>query len=351
MDKFLFSIDQTALGQNMRQKLGLMRGPWFDSLFIFVPLALCFIAYHFLFSHSFMAAGGLGTVILIYSAYFSTGHAMSTFSRVIWNKESFKKYHWLLIATPAAIAVILYFVVNTYGVAFLMTTYFVLQWFHYVRQGYGLSQVYRRSHNVTDPEWLHQSVIYLIPLGGLLYRMTTPDLKFLFSPLYTVPELSLLVMPVMGLGVTMFIVWLFRRALDIYNGKPVVGYTLFVLTHILVFYLAFVHINDATIGWIGSAFWHATQYLFFVWHFNKRQAESAGGYTNWFQWVAVSMFIFIPGFLFFGDFMTSGWAWLQGELQLAAATAVALNLAFLYNHYLADAILWRRQKKTYQAKT
>lgn len=341
MEKHLTHFDQTAFAAAAKAKLGLMRGPVFDGLFIFAPLLLCLWVYHQTLIKVTEPATWL---IAIYASYFSTGHAMSTFSRVLWNKDSLKRYHWLLIATPAVIATLLYFLINAYGIAFMMTTYFVLQWFHYVRQGYGLSQVYRHLNKIADPNWLHQSVIYSLPVWGVLHRMTTADQTYLYSPIYTLPKLDILVWPAMGFSLVVIALWLLRRARDIWQGKPVWGYTLFVLSHLVVFYLAFIYIDDATLGWLGSAFWHATQYLFFVWHYNRRQAETAGGFSNWFQYVAISTIVFVPAFLYFGDFMTNSWAWVQQNLQLAATTGIALNLAFLYNHYLADAILWRSQK-------
>ena len=348
MGTLRFRIDQTPQAEQMRKQLGLMRGPVFDSMFLFIPFGLCFFTYYAIeYGTGILFGRGGGTMawfILIYSSYFSAGHAMSTFSRVLWNKESLKKYHWLLAATPLAIAGVLYVITSVYGVAFIMTTYFILQWFHYVRQGYGLSQVYRHTSQINDPLWLPQAIIYGLPLWGLLHRMTTPELTYLFNNIYTLPELRFLVMPVAILSCMAIIYWLWQRAVDIYRGRPIWGYTIFVITHLLVFYCAFIYIEDATIGWIGSAFWHATQYLFFVWHFNRRQAEKKGKFTNYFQYVAVSSLIFIPGFMYFGHYMTQGWVWVQGNLGLTSATIVALNLAFLYNHYLADALLWRRQK-------
>lgn len=348
MDTLGLNIDQTPLARKMSAQLGLMRGPVFDSMFLFIPLGLCFFAYYAIEYGTWFTVGkGYGTMawlILIYSSYFSTGHAMSTFSRVVWNKESLKKYHWLLAATPLAIAGVLYVVTTAYGVAFIMTTYFILQWFHYVRQGYGLSQVYRHKSQLNDPPWLHQAVIYGLPLWGVLHRMTTPELNYLFNTIYTLPAVKGVVLPVAVLSCMAIVYWLWRRAVDISKGKPVWGYTLFVISHLLVFYCAFIYIEDATIGWIGSAFWHATQYLFFVWHFNRRQAENKGKFTNYFQYVALSSLIFVPSFMYFGHYMTQGWVWVQANLGLTSAAIVALNLAFLYNHYLADALLWRRQK-------
>ena len=345
VEKLFFSVDQTQIAQRVKHILGLMRGPFFDGVFLFVPFLLCLGTYSVLVGRPGIWGLNIAVVILFYSAYISTGHAMSTFSRVVWDKDSLKKYHWLLAVTPIVMGFLLYQVVDWLGLVFLMTSYFYLQWFHYVRQGYGLSQVYRHLNKINDPAWLHYSVIYGMALWGFAHRATTPDQVFLFQPMYTFPQLGWLEYPLAGFALATLAYWLIRRAVDFYNGRPVFGYTTFVLTHVAVFYLSLIYIQDPTIGWIGSAFWHGTQYIFFVWHFNKRQIESKGRTTNAFQWVALSAFIFVPAFFYFGKFTYWAWTSIQVNMQFAATTTIALNLAFLYNHYLADAILWRKQKQ------
>ena len=339
----IFNIDQTPISKRLSGALGLMRGPAFDSIFLFIPFLLCIGVYDFLLDTSKMTGAELGVIIIFYSTYISTGHAMSTFSRVVWDKESLKKYHWLLAVTPILMGIILYMTVDLFGTIAIMTAYFILQWFHYVRQGYGLAQVYKHLNKIKDPAWVHYAAIYGVATWGFVHRLTTEDLVFLFNNIYTLPALKFLELPIAVISLVTLAYWAWLRVVDFYHQRPVFGYTVFVITHVAVFYLSLIYVEDATVGWIGSAFWHGTQYLFFVWHFNKRQTEQAGRTTNWFQWTAISMVVFVIGFMFFGRFAYESTNWIFRNLELTGTTIIALNLAFLFNHNLADAILWRKQ--------
>ena len=79
-------------------------------------------------------------------------HVISTFTRLAFDKNSFNENRALIVylfpAVAAGVCLLAFFV----GAWVITTIYLYWQWFHYTRQSWGISQVYRAKSGglVTD---------------------------------------------------------------------------------------------------------------------------------------------------------------------------------------------------------
>ena len=71
------------------------------------------------------------------------------------------------------------------GIVLVATIYFYWQWYHTLRQSWGVAQLYRRRSPVPvgDPPMLAEGLFTLVALWGLLHRLTTAPEYFLFPSL------------------------------------------------------------------------------------------------------------------------------------------------------------------------
>ncbi len=69
--------------------------------------------------------------------------------------------------------------------------------------------------------------------------------------------------------------WTLRSALAFTRGTLDALYTGFVLSHIAIFLVAYIAIEDANAGWLAINVWHNFQYVLVVWMMNQK--KHAGG--------------------------------------------------------------------------
>ena len=183
-----------------------------------------------------------------------------------------------------AFDLLLLMTVVTLGLAFtagawvVATAFLYLQWFHYMRQGYGLSRMYFRatpegqvagSRDITT-----DLVIYLVPIYAIAARSATMGQTFLDLPV------KVLVLPSEAITALGFaaavagVMWAVRSTVAFTRGTLDPLYAGFVLSHIAIFLVAYVAIEDANTGWLAINVWHNFQYVLVVWMMNtKKYAE------------------------------------------------------------------------------
>ena len=72
-------------------------------------------------------------------------HVISTYTRLCFDRESFRSNRLLLIGLLPIVAAVVAALGFGVGVWTIASLYFYWQWFHYSRQSWGISQVYRRK--------------------------------------------------------------------------------------------------------------------------------------------------------------------------------------------------------------
>src|SRR5437763_14774747 len=140
-------------------------------------------------------------------------HVVSTFTRLTFDSESFRAHRFLVLGLPWIVLAGVVVLVYAVGGWALPTLYLYWQWFHYTRQSYGIAQIYRRKAGalVEDSPLLQKSVIYLLPLWGILHRSWQHPAFFLRQPIRVLPVPRLAVQVAAVAAVTSILVWMWKQ--------------------------------------------------------------------------------------------------------------------------------------------
>ena len=104
-------------------------------------------------------------------------HVVATYTRLAFTKDTLRRNRFLavdllLLMTAATLALAF-----TAGAWVIATAFLYLQWFHYMRQGYGLARMYFRAtpegQGAGSRDLVTDLVIYLVPVYGIAARSAT----------------------------------------------------------------------------------------------------------------------------------------------------------------------------------
>ena len=133
---------------SVRSDFGWLLGARFDGTFIFGTALIAVLS-----GAIVVANPQLFPIILMLDLWLlGYHHVISTFTRLCFDKESLRRHRFLVFYLP--VIVLLCCAAAGWGIGFwvLGTTYLYWQWFHYTRQSWGVSQVYRRKSALTEIE-------------------------------------------------------------------------------------------------------------------------------------------------------------------------------------------------------
>ena len=276
-------------------------------------------------------------------------HVIATYTRLCFDGESFRQNKFLLLGLP--VIVLAGVIALGFGVGFWTITsiYLYWQWFHYSRQSWGVSQVYRRKAEglADDPEWPAKLSFYSVPVWGILYRSHQAPDTFLGIELTVIPVPEVLVQ-IAGaaalLGVTW---WIVTRAVAWWNGRLPMAHTLYMTSHFIIFAVAYVWIEDITYGWLIVNIWHNAQYITFVWLFNTNRFN--GGVDPKARFLS-KISQADKSWTYFGlcfGLSTTIYLLLDNTVALLLP-AIILYQAINFHHYVVDGVIWKIRRKPLQ---
>ncbi|HYC14620.1 MAG TPA: hypothetical protein VEC75_10235 [Stellaceae bacterium] len=148
------------------------------------------------------------------------------------------------------------------------TVYFYWQWFQSTGQSWATLQLYRRraprGADLGDHSLL-AALFCLTPIWGLLRRSAEAPVSFLGLDLHllAVPETVAAGAGIAACGA--FCLWIVERAIAWSEQRLPLAQTLYVLSHLAVFAVAYGLISDITVGWLVAAIWSHAQFLVLAW--------------------------------------------------------------------------------------
>jgi len=326
---------------------GWLHSPAFDLNFIITTAALALVAGFLLAAHPWIWQ----PLLVPFLWLLGYPHVVATFTRFTYDRPGLTQYRVLLFVLPPLLFAVCVGITLAIGTWALVALYLYWQWFHFTRQSYGVARFYahRASGPIPDQRAVH-GLIYLLPTAGILYRSYQAPGAYLGSQLKVIPipyELFALVALIAG---TMIAWWLIRRAVDAWRGELQFAHTLYLLSHIVVFAVAYIVLDDINHGWLTVSVWHSAQYLLFVWMYQRNHFNGALDVRR-----PVLSQISQPGrgLLFYGAVIlasTVTFLLLIALLDLAAVAAVPLTLVVFmtinFHHYTVDGVVWRRRGAT-----
>jgi len=275
-------------------------------------------------------------------------HVIATFSRLAFDKPSFREHRFLVLGLPPLLFVGVFALGMSQGQWTLATIYLYWQAFHYTRQSYGIAQAYARGSDKATVvnHQLSRAIIYAVPLWGMLYRSFQDPGFFLgldvrFLP---VPELAVRAVGVATGGLIVW--WCVEQWQAARRGELAVSHFLYMISHIAVFTTGYLLVESLDIGWLVINIWHSAQYILFVWYFQAKRFR--GGIDPERQFLSRLSQPRSVGWFFATCLVISTVAY-NVFFQLSEVLPLhPVTLAFLigqtlnYHHYIVDGIIWRR---------
>lgn len=277
-------------------------------------------------------------------------HVVSTFTRLAFDRDSFRQHWPLLIPLPVAVGAVTIALALLVGQWLIATVYLYAQWFHYMRQSYGISRMYLRKAGAVSVsrDYVLDGVIYVLPLWGILSRSREHPESFLSLPIYTIPVPAPLLYAVATVAIVSVVLWAGRELKTLGQPRPDAFHSVYVASHIAIFTTGYLLIPDINSGWLVLNIWHNLQYVLIVWMFNARRFERGVDRERLFlstisQPRNVVLYAVVCWAIATGLYFN-----IERMLAMFSNSIVPLSLlAYMtinFHHYVVDAIIWRRPK-------
>ncbi|MGB8221556.1 MAG: hypothetical protein WCF10_03165 [Polyangiales bacterium] len=333
----------------MALPVGWLREPTFDIGFVLGPAAVALFATAFaMLDISFFVP-----ILMLDVWLLGAHHVVATYTRLCFDRESFRQHRFLVLVLPFIVFGGTLAMVHGVGVWMVTSLYLYWQWFHYTAQSWGVSQVYRRKSGLPVPANMHlaKATFYLLPLWGILYRSWQAPEMFLGQELRVIPVPRIAVDVVATMAIVALGLWVLARIRDAWNKRLPVAHTLYMSSHIAIFAIGYLLIDDITLGWLVINIWHNAQYVLFVWMFNTKRFE--GGID---EKARLLSYLSQPKhwWLYFGVCLALSTVLYKGiEVFQEPLVSIGLPLLVFYqtlnfHHYIVDGRIWKMRKPALQ---
>ena len=277
-------------------------------------------------------------------------HVVATYTRLAFDTRSLRSNRVLAVDLLVAVTLVTLGVAMTAGAWVIATAFLYLQWFHYMRQGFGIARMYyhRATPDGQTPgsrDLAADFVIYLVPIYGIAARSSTMGDTFLGLPVKPVvlPDVVVMLLGIMAAAAV--IAWTVKITRAAMNETLDLQYTGFIVSHIAIFLVAYVFVNDLNTGWLAIDVWHNFQYVLVVWMSNaKRYAAGVDPTARFLSRLSQ------PGrvTMYFGCCLaitTIVYALLGRFTVLVLgggmAITVGIYMGINFHHYIVDALIWK----------
>jgi hypothetical protein len=283
-------------------------------------------------------------------------HIVATYTRLAFDPASLRRNRFLAVDMLVLVTVAAMGIALTAGPWVIASAFLYLQWFHYMRQSYGIARMYYRAtpegQVPGSRDLMTDLAIYFVPIYGIAQRSATMGDRFLglpVTPLVRPEPLLILLGFAAAAAVLAWIVRILRAAL---NDTLDLQYTGFVASHIVIFLVAYVGMEDVNTGWLAINVWHNFQYVLIVWMSNAKQ------YANGIDPAARFLSrLSQPGrvmkyFACCVAITTLLYAAIDRLTVLALGGGMAATLGVYmglnFHHHIVNALIWKRRKAVTQ---
>lgn len=287
-------------------------------------------------------------------------HVISTFTKLAGTKEDRQENRFLIYYLPLIVLGATMALGMAIGIWAIITVYFFWQWYHYVRQSYGIAVFYTRKQekpapNLDEEKLLNNLVIWSVPIWGVLHRCAQGWEKFLFLDIW-LPPVPLLVVQLAGVvAFASTLAWVTTRIIAWSQNRLPLAHTFFVASHICTFYVGYVAIDNINIGWLTANIWHNAQYVLFVWLYNTNRfknptAETKGVWMawlsqrNWKRIIAYFTFCLVATTAFYGALGFGFKSFVTNKEVLLMLYVLAFQ-TLNFHHYVVDSLIWKARHK------
>ena len=319
----------------------------FDATLLVAPIALGLLA-----AAAVTANPALYAAVVVADLWFlGYHHVVSTYTRLGFSSRGLLRNRFLALDLLLVIVLTTTVLAFTAGAWVVATAFLYLQWFHYMRQGYGISRMYFRAtpdgQVAGARDLVATAVIYVVPIFAIAHRSMTMGDTFLAMPIRTIaPPQAIVTALAIAAAVTIG-AWFVRFGQRVGSGTADLRYEGFVFSHILIFLVAYVWTESANVGWLAINIWHNLQYVLVVWMVNvkkysgrvdseepllSRISQPGRSVTYFVCCLLITTLVYLALNRFTVLVMGGG---------LAATLGVYMGINF--HHYVVDAMIWKRR--------
>jgi hypothetical protein len=117
-------------------------------------------------------------------------HVVSTYTRLGFSSHGLRQNRFVAIDLLVVIVLATTALAFTAGAWVVASAFLYLQWFHYVRQGHGISRMYFRTTAAGQAggsrDLIADAVIYTVPMYAIAHRSSTTGDTFLAMPIKSI---------------------------------------------------------------------------------------------------------------------------------------------------------------------
>lgn len=282
-------------------------------------------------------------------------HVASTYTRIAFDKDSFREHRLKLTALPVIVAVLVTGIILVFGPWMLATIYLYWQWYHYTRQSEGISKAYQAKSPAMSEYMskLNRVIFWLIPITGLANTSARAPEMFLFMPVETIPVPMSLVNLLNFVAATSYLWWLTTHIAAVIRHRITPPWFLYVNLHFAIYAVAYIFIDKINHGWLVINIWHNAQYILFVWLFNNRRfnnkisdkhllLSTISKSKNFFMYLGFCLALSSSAYFLIERIGVDFVQTMFGVSALAAAMIIYQTINF--HHYVVDAAIWKLRK-------
>ena len=286
---------------------------------------------------------------------FGYEHLVATYTKLLGRPEDRVRHRRLILYVPPLALLGLYAVGRSSGLSGLYMLYFFGQFFHTVRQSWGLAQQYRQRAGGLpwDSVQLSEVTMWSVPVWGLLNRCRQQPDEFLFQ-LFWLPQVPRFSVQIAGIAsCVLWLYWIYTRVLAYRRGQLALGHTLYMISHLLIYLGGYILIRELCSGWLLVNVWHNVQYIAFVWMYNRRRfAPGIAKETRVLSWLSQPGYLRATLYFLVSVALATPVYYLLPELGIkldeflkdtAVPTALTVGLTLTFHHYIVDGIIWKRR--------
>lgn len=335
--------------------MGLLRSPGFDAFFI-AGIPLIAIASGLLVTYDnnlFLPVLAADLWILGYH------HVISTYTRLVFDKQSLLENKALVFYLFPAVAVTVGLLTLYSGAWVITTVYLYWQWWHYTRQSEGISKAYagKSKDRQTGNPLITRAAFYAVPIAGLLTISHRSPTQFLFFPIKTLPVSDTVLLLAYVVTAALLIMWLIEQVKAYRAGQLATPYVAYVISHFTIYFVAYIGLKTLDYGWLTVNIWHNAQYILFVWLYNNRRFNGKVSDSQKFlstisqngrflmymaTCLTLSTLIYFLIVVYFTDAVATAFS------VTATMAGLIIYQTINFHHYIVDSLIWKLRKPKIQ---
>ena len=282
-------------------------------------------------------------------------HVVSTYTRLVFDKQSFLENKALVLYLPPVVALAVVLLATLGGPWVVTTIYLYWQWYHYTRQSEGISKAYagRSGNKQLGQSPILRLAFYSVPITGILAVSHRSPGEFLFFPLKTfpIPEMALNI--AIAATVILVAIWLIEQVQAYGAKKFSLPYFMYVVSHFTVYFFAYIYHRELDYGWLTINIWHNAQYILFVWLYNNRRFSGRANDSQRFLstisqngrstlYFATCLTISTLVYFLITTLLTPV---VSATFTLTATMAgLIIYQTINFHHYIVDSLIWKLRK-------